>query len=110
MKNWIPLNNALQFLSLIEESSSRPHIIFKHSTRCGLSAIAKMRIEDAWKDFLDIPFYLLDVIEQRTLSRQIAEQLDVYHESPQLLLIQSKECVFESSHLDIHLTEISEVI
>lgn len=110
MNRWIPLDNPDQLHLLIEESHSQPHIIFKHSTRCGLSAIAKLRIESEWHHFEQIPFYLLNVIDHRSLSQQVAEQLDVYHESPQLLLIQAQECVFESSHLDIQLSEISDVI
>ncbi|MGB2703578.1 MAG: monothiol bacilliredoxin BrxC family protein, partial [Chitinophagaceae bacterium] len=40
-----------------------------------------------------------------------AEDLNVHHESPQVLLIQNGECVFDESHLVIRMQDIiAEVI
>lgn len=111
MINWIPI----QDISLVEEikahSEQVPCIIFKHSTRCSISTVAKYRLEGDW----DLPeeaarIYFLDLITHRNISNYIAETFQVYHESPQVLLIRGNECVFDASHLDISVPELREMI
>ena len=53
----------------------------------------------------DLPVYYLDIINHRDISNQIAHDFQVYHESPQLLLIKDGECVLDQSHGDISLEE-----
>lgn len=86
-----------------------PCLIFKHSTRCEISAIAKYRLEDDWAFSPDeLEAYFLDLLAHRTVSQQVAEVFQVYHESPQVLIIVNGECVFDASHLDITIGEIQE--
>ena len=54
----------------------------------------------------EITPYFLDVISRRALSNEVAKAFEVYHESPQLLLIRNGECVYEASHLDISITDL----
>lgn len=87
----------------------QPCLLFKHSTRCSISAIAKHRLEADW----DLPEtavkpYFLDLIAYRRLSNQVAESFAVRHESPQVLLIHEGRCVYDASHLDISLEAIRE--
>jgi len=86
-------------------------LIFKHSTRCSVSAMAKRRFELDW-DIIpsDTPLYFLDLITYRNISNQIAETFQVHHESPQVLLIKDGECVLDASHSDISAEEIAETI
>ena len=101
---WIALEQAGQ----IEEIKQHPgySIIFKHSTRCSISMFAKKRVELDWDDLPDeIPVYFLDLIRYRDLSNQIAEVFNVYHESPQMLLIKSGECILDQSHGQISVEE-----
>jgi bacillithiol system protein YtxJ len=111
MINWIPLESEPQLASLVEGSSEQLALIFKHSTRCNISSMAKSRLEKAW-DFSteEIKPYYLDLIENRQLSNTIAEKFDVFHESPQVLLIKNGECIYDASHLDISVAELKEVI
>jgi len=83
----------------------RPQVIFKHSTRCGTSAWAKGRLERS-KPAEDIDFYFLDVISGRNLSRTVAEQFHVHHESPQILIIRNGECIYDESHHGISMDDI----
>ena len=72
--NWNLLTDAGQIDELIKLSGSTPVLIFKHSTRCSISSMAKYRLEDDW-DFLPdqlVP-YLLDLIALRSISNAIAE-------------------------------------
>ncbi|MEN0006232.1 MAG: bacillithiol system redox-active protein YtxJ [Bacteroidota bacterium] len=109
MLDWIKLNSLDQLDHIVAESSSTPTVIFKHSTRCSISSIAKMRLEDRW-DFTadELKAYYLDLISYRAISNAVADRFAVHHESPQLLLIRNGECTYEASHLDISVEELKE--
>jgi len=85
----------------------RPQVIFKHSTRCGISAMAKSRLERS-TPVENADFYYLDLINYRSLSRKVAEEFNVYHESPQVLVIRNGECIYDESHLGISMEDIKE--
>jgi bacillithiol system protein YtxJ len=75
-------------------------IYFKHSTRCPVSARAKMEMDSYLKSKPeDIEFELIDVIANRARSDEIARQFEVEHESPQVILIDHKNTVvWSGSH------------
>ncbi len=105
--NWIDLHDIQQLAVIKELSITRPQVIFKHSTRCSVSSMAKSRLErDEQPTTAD--FYFLDLIRYRPISDQIAEDFAVHHESPQILLIRNMECVYEESHSGIQMDEIVE--
>ncbi len=103
--NWIDLNSANQLTEIKELSKTKAQVIFKHSTRCSISSMAKSRLErNEQPDATD--FYFLDLIKFRSLSDKIAEDFAVFHESPQVLLIKNTECVYDESHSGIEMAEI----
>lgn len=106
---WIPLETFDGIEQLKKRSFEVPCLIFKHSTRCNICTIAKFRIEDDW-DFEnnEMDAYYLDVLEHRPVSLQVADQFQVHHESPQVLLIVKGECVYDASQLDITYEELEE--
>lgn len=106
---WQTLSQAVDLEHLIDRSRVIPCLIFKHSTRCPISSIAKHRLEADW-DFKaeELEPYFLDLIAYRQLSQQIAETFGVHHESPQVLLIRDGQCTYDNSHLDINLAELHE--
>lgn len=109
--NWLQLDALSGLDALDKRSFSRDVLIFKHSTSCPISHIAKRRIEDSWdEENLELEPCYLDLKVHRDVSNAIAEKYDVHHESPQVLIIRSGECIYENSHLDITLDEIKEVI
>jgi len=86
-------------------------LIFKHSTRCSVSMMAKKRFEMDWSVLPEnTSLYFLDLISYRDISAQIAETFQVHHESPQILLIKDGDCVLDASHSDISAEEVAEVI
>jgi bacillithiol system protein YtxJ len=106
---WTEIRSTEEVLSIIEKSFSCPCLIFKHSTRCEISAMAKYRLESDWSfENSTIQPYFLDLLAHREVSRFIAEKFSVHHESPQALIIVNGECVFDASHLDISVAEIQE--
>ncbi|MES1160689.1 MAG: bacillithiol system redox-active protein YtxJ [Bacteroidota bacterium] len=105
--NWIDLQTESQLNEIREKSADRPQVIFKHSTRCGTSALVKSRLErTALPDSID--FYYLDLIRYRPVSNKIAETFRVDHESPQVLIIRNGECIYDESHLGITMDDILE--
>lgn len=103
--SWIPLTSEAQLDEIVEKSASKTQVIFKHSTRCSISAVAQQRLQKA-KFPQDIDFYYLDLIAFRSISNLIAERFQVHHESPQVLVIKDGRCVYDESHLAISVDEI----
>jgi len=102
--NWILLESAEQLSGIKQQHGYS--IIFKHSTRCSINLMAKRRLEMD-KDHLpeNVSLYFLDLIKYRDISSQIAQDFQVHHESPQLLLIKDGECILDQSHSSISLEE-----
>ena len=57
-----------------------------------------------------IDCYILDLIRHRDISNKIAQEYDVYHESPQVLLIKNGECVYDESHYGITMDAVVEQV
>lgn len=106
--NWIALTDEAQLEAIKQESEKQPIAIFKHSTRCSISSMAKMRLERA-ETPQNISFYYLDLIRYRNLSNKIADLFKVHHESPQVLLIKNGECIYDESHNGIDMQEIADL-
>lgn len=107
--NWLPLESLESLDEVIQQSSDnslQAIIIFKHSTRCSISAMAKSRFEREWSDSSQIPVYYLDLLKHRDISDAIAEKLSVKHESPQALVIKNGKSVYYASHTSISGKEI----
>jgi len=86
-------------------------LIFKHSTRCPISSMAKRRFELEWEELpQNLPLYYLDLIKYRDISNQVAQDFQVHHESPQLLVIKDGECILDQSHGGISVDETVSVI
>jgi len=105
--NWIEITNESQLGDVKNLSRTKPQLIIKHSTRCSISSMAKHRLEKGIApDKID--FYYLDLIKHRNISQKVAEEFDVSHESPQVLLIKNGECIYDESHSGITMDDIVE--
>lgn len=102
---WIELASTQQLKEIKENSKTRPQVIFKHSTRCSISSMAKSRLERSQAPN-EADFYYLDLISHRNISSKIADDFKVHHESPQVLVIKDGECVFDESHYGIDMEDI----
>lgn len=108
--NWNKLTSESQLETIKAESAQQPVLIFKHSTRCSISAMALSRMERNWDDAAGIKPYYLDLIANRSISNQVASKFGVDHESPQILLIQNGECVYDASHMGISFDALKQVV
>lgn len=105
--NWIALTDEQQLQEINDLSTTQPVVIFKHSTRCSISTMAKSRLERE-KTPENASFYYLDLIKYRSISNKIATDYSVHHESPQILLIKNGECVYEETHNGISMGDIAD--
>ncbi len=101
--NWHTIKSEKDLETLKAHSMDRPVMIFKHSTTCGISAMAKFNLENDWDpQHPEAPEpWLLDLLAYRHLSNKIAEEFKIIHQSPQALLIHEGQCVYYASHSGI---------
>jgi len=106
---WNNIQSQNQIDDVVNASIINYQAIFKHSTTCPISSMAKMRLESNW-DLDNVYAHYLDLLSHRSISNYIADTLSVHHESPQLILLKNGEVIYDSSHLDISVDEIKEAI
>ncbi|MDW8850562.1 bacillithiol system redox-active protein YtxJ [Flavobacterium sp. MMLR14_040] len=99
--NWTELTDVLQLQEIEAISNDKPVVIFKHSTRCSISRMALKQFEREFELNDTVDAYFLDLIAHRDISNEIAQKFNVYHESPQLILIKNGKAVYDVSHSDI---------
>ena len=109
MLEWNIIDSQDSFEEVVSQSYSSDILIFKHSTSCSISHIAKMRLEENWKIETISPFYL-DLKRFRDISDSISETLKVPHESPQVILVRKGQCIYDASHFDITIEELEETL
>jgi bacillithiol system protein YtxJ len=113
MIEWLSLEKEQQLDEIVQlsyDAQVDAVAIFKHSTRCSISSMAKNRLERNWNPSnKNIPVYYLDLLSFRQLSNEVANRFDLIHESPQLLLIQKGELKAHASHSAISSTLIEEL-
>lgn len=104
MPNIQQLSSVEQWQEACKKTSEKPLVVFKHSTRCDISAGAHedyMRyIEDTGGE-APVDFAIVRVIEERPVSNAIAETLGVQHKSPQAILVQDGQAVWHDSHWNL---------
>ena len=105
--NWNTLNSIDQLDALEKESFEKPVVIFKHSISCGLSAMARYQLERDW-DFggEELSFYYLDLINNRSVSNEVASRFGVIHQSPQIIVLKDGKAVYNTSHHKISVPDL----
>ena len=96
------LDNMEQFDVIDVISNTKPVVLFKHSTRCSISRMALKQF-DAEFNYSEekINWYLLDLLNHRDLSNEIASRYHVVHQSPQIVVIRNGKAIFNESHENI---------
>ena len=107
--NWNTLSSLEQIEIIRKASHHKLQVIFKHSTRCSISAMAKNRLEKSTPPE-GIDFHFLDLIQFRPVSNAVANELGIEHESPQILLIRNESIVYTASHMGISMLQLEEAV
>lgn len=109
--NWVPLIDKVQLEEISKISSAKPVLIFKHSTRCGISRMVLKNFENDYNiPETEIDIYFLDLLNYRVLSQDISTKFRVMHQSPQVLVIKTGEVIYHASHDYISLNKIKEIL
>ncbi len=105
---WKAIDSEAMINELVETSHNKVVVIFKHSTRCGISRMVLNRFEaEADFDENKIALYFLDLIRYRDLSNKIAEKFRVTHQSPQVIVLENGEVIGDASHQAIEASQIA---
>jgi bacillithiol system protein YtxJ len=83
-------------------------LIFKHSSRCSISAAVRSDVERFAEKHPHVPVHLVLVIEDRPVSSEVAARLGIRHESPQAILVRDGAAVWSASHFDITAASLAE--
>lgn len=103
MKGFKQVKNQKDWDDLKEGSKIESVAILKYSNTCPISFNSKKSLIDAReKGILKKPIYILTVQESRELSDIISKELQVIHETPQIIVVKDKKAVYNSSHDDIN--------
>jgi bacillithiol system protein YtxJ len=118
------LEHVDELHQLLEQSQSRPVLLFKHSYTCGVSLealdelVAHLRdrgpkgsapLETRPDDFL--PHYAMVTVQtHRAVSNAIAQKLGVRHETPQALLVKNGRVVWSASHFRVTAAAVGDAI
>lgn len=89
------------FEQLVTDSHQKPVFLFKHSTRCPISASRWRVIQDLAKKESRAAFHVVLVIEDRPVSAHIAQETGVRHQSPQAILLHQGKSTWDASHYSI---------
>ena len=87
--------------TLEEAKSAEVAILYKHSPICPVSWGAKRQVKRFIEQNPNVPVYVVNVVQSQALSRQLAEELGVRHESPQAILLRSGDAVKHAAHHQI---------
>ena len=112
---------------LIEESQSRPVLLFKHSYTCGTSMEALDELvaylndrgpegsaphdgRSAPHESRPLQYAMVTVQTHRAVSNAVAQRLGVRHETPQALLIRDGRVVWSASHFRVTAAAVEDAI
>lgn len=97
------LTTIQQLNDVLEYSKENAVLLFKHSTTCPISANAYQELQQFSRTDAanDVKIAIVYVIEDRPVSNEIAEQLQIKHESPQAIFLKNGQVLWHASHWKI---------
>ena len=95
---WQALTDSSQLETIVENSKTKTQVVFKHSTRCGISSMVMKQFVSAYDLDLNVDLYYLDLLSYRSVSDEVGYKFQVMHQSPQLLVIKNGIVVTHASH------------
>lgn len=99
MQCWNTLSSIEQLTEIEKNSSEKPQLLFKHSTRCSISEMAMNRLKrEEARLAVSADLYYLDLIRYREVSNEIATRYGVVHESPQVIVLLKGKAIYHVSH------------
>ncbi|WP_413381177.1 bacillithiol system redox-active protein YtxJ [Alkalihalobacillus sp. 1P02AB] len=102
------LTTENEWNDMYRKSNEKKVYVFKHSTQCPISAEANEVYEKYVSNYTDddAEFCLVKVIESRPISNLIANDLEVTHHSPQLIIVEDESPSWCDTHRNITIESI----
>lgn len=108
---WLSLDKLYQLDSISIKSKTKTQIIFKHSTRCGISRMVMNQfIANYDLNEGDLDLYFLDLLSFRDISNEVGYKFQVMHQSPQMLVIRNGITVAHASHGQINQIDLNKFV
>lgn len=107
---WQPLSDVSQLDLIAEKSKGKTQVIFKHSTRCGISSMVMKQFVSAYDVDNNADLYYLDLLSYRDVSNEVGYKFQVMHQSPQLLVIKNGVVVAHASHGGINEINLAQLV
>lgn len=107
---WRHLTDLGQLNEIVDLSTEKTVVIFKHSTRCSVSRMVVKQFESELDCNEKVVLYFLDLIAYRNISNEIASRFGVQHQSPQVIVIVEGKAVYNASHESIDATAVAKHI
>jgi len=108
---WTDVTSVDQLHTVLETSSDKPVLLFKHSTRCSISSMALHSFENEWSSENErCQLCFVDLLSHRDVSNEIAQATGVQHQSPQAILIKGNEVLYHASHSGISAGKIENIL
>ena len=107
---WIPLNTIAQLDIIADKSKTKTQLIFKHSTRCGISRMVMNQFVVAYDVDANVDLYYLDLLSYRDVSNEVGYKFQVMHQSPQLLVLRNGVVVAHASHGGINEIDLTQFV
>jgi len=107
---WKQLTTIDQLSAIEKLSKGKTQIIFKHSTRCGISKMVMNQFVEAFEVDANLDLYYLDLLSYRDVSNEVGYKFQVMHQSPQLLVIKNGVVVAHASHGAINGIDLGELV
>jgi len=108
---WVNVESVEQLNDILLSDSEKPKLLFKHSTRCGISSMVLRSFEGAWSSGNELcELYFIDLLRHRDVSNSVAELTGIIHQSPQAIVIKGKEIIYDATHSGIDGRKIESIL
>lgn len=108
---WTFITSLEQLNTVLQTTNEHPVLVFKHSTRCSISAMALNSFESKWSTGNELcGLYFVDLLQHRDVSNQIAAVTGVTHQSPQVIVLKGAEVIYDNSHSGIDARSIESIL
>lgn len=106
---WKEVTSIEEFNEMLNATTDKAKLFFKHSTRCSISSMALKGFEREWNvSSDDFELYFVDLIAHRDISNAIAAESHVEHQSPQVVVWRNGEVIYNASHHHIDAQKIQQ--
>lgn len=108
---WKYITSVEQLSELLHNVGEKPLLLFKHSTRCGVSSMVLRSFENEWSTGDELcDLYFIDLLNHRDVSNEIAVLTGIVHQSPQAIVIKGKEIIYDATHSNIDARSIQSTL